>query len=210
MPVDDCKFSPIPGCPGQPALAPIKVSSPVKEPTGEVCQNITFTGTRAETIYSQAKPFGIDAGEKWPMGTRQVSVTKEKEFCQDVYDSNVLNASAKLQETINGYAQKNNYSIVSQRAGFDPCDRSFFGDALLWVGDLIGSDAREVSSKHCGKAPEEAAVEPAAEKGNEISILEAIGKGMEMRRETREIFQKLCDEGNWTGCFNLASMNNKL
>lgn len=190
-------------------------SEPQKKASGEICQNVTFTGTKTETIYSQMKPFGIDGGERWPIGEREVTVTKEKEFCQDIYENNVFDASAELQRTINGYAQKNNYSIVSQRdVVFDPCDRSWFGDALLWIGGLFGSDAREISNKHCGKSPEAAAepaaIEPAAKEEPGFSLWNTLNRPFEMQRETRKKFREQCEEGNWVGCFNLASLSTKL
>jgi len=116
----------------------------------KTCREVTFSGTKTEVIYSQAKAFGIDGGEKWPIGARQVTFLKEEEFCQDIYGDDALDASAKLQETINGYARSNGYSVVSQKyKEFDPCDRSLFGDVLLWIGSLFGSDALNISNRHC-------------------------------------------------------------
>lgn len=193
--VDDCKVSPVPGCPGQPAPAPIGVSGPTKEVTGEVCVNAEYDALSAG---SSTKCGSVGGGRDcWDVPTPMRYQHKEQNVCVDVYNGDLADATSRLDSLLldkkaKGGWKNDEYYCISGMTRF--------------LMSIFQSDSLNYSDRYCGKIKESAkAAEPAVKEEGGFSLWDAFNRSFEMQRETREMFREQCDAGSWAGCFNLGN-----
>jgi len=166
------------------------------EETGEVCVNVEYD-------------IHVPSGSNLYCGEFNCTdvpypahdVRTEKNLCVDVYENDLNDATNRMNSLLTEKKAKEGWTNDKYYCMYG---------ATEFLMSIFQPTSLEYSNKYCGRVTEETRAEPAAKEETGFSLWDAVNRSFEMQRETREIFREQCDAGNWVGCFDLASMSNKL